>query len=109
MDFGVILDLETTGLDPATDKIIEIGLLEFGVEGDEEPFVIRSYGGLCDPGVPLSDEITRITGIKSSHVAGQKIDWTIFRSFLSRASIVIALNAEFYNAYVLNSQELDDL
>ena len=31
MDFGMIVDLETTGVDSEKDKIIEIGLLEFAV------------------------------------------------------------------------------
>lgn len=106
MDFGVILDLETTGLDPVTDKIIEIGLLEFGVEGEEEPSPIRSYGALNDPGIPLIEEITRITGIKTAHVQGQRIDWEVVRSFLGRASIVIAHNAEFDKAFVQNASEL---
>jgi DNA polymerase-3 subunit epsilon len=109
MDFGVILDLETTGLDPEKDKIIEIGLLEFAVEGDEEPSVVRSYGALCDPGVELTEEITRITGIKPSHVAGQSIDWAIVKSFLSRASIVIAHNAEFDRAFISRTEHLEGL
>jgi DNA polymerase-3 subunit epsilon len=109
MDFGVILDVETTGLDPATDKIIEIGLLEFAVEGEDEPCVTRSYGALNDPGIPLSEEVTRITGIKQAHVTGQRIDWNIVRDFLCRASIVIAHNAEFDKAFVLGSKELEGL
>ena len=31
MDKGLIVDLETTGLDAKVDKIIEIGIVEFGI------------------------------------------------------------------------------
>ncbi len=109
MDFGVVLDVETTGLDPNTDKIIEIGLLEFAVEGNEAPHVVRSYGGLQDPGVPLSEEITRITGIQTAHVAGQKIDWALVRRFLDRAQVIVAHNAEFDRAFIARVPELADL
>jgi len=100
MDFGLIVDLETTGLDPEAGRIIEIGLIEFAVEGDELPVVTRSYGALQDPGIPLPPEVTRITGIAPGHVVGQAIDWNIVASFFSRASIVIAHNAEFDRAFL---------
>jgi DNA polymerase-3 subunit epsilon/ATP-dependent DNA helicase DinG len=54
----IALDLETTGLDPATDTIIEIGAVRFRgkrVEGE--------YSQLVNPGRPLPAIITQITGI----------------------------------------------
>ena len=70
---GVVIDTETTGLDPDTSKIIEIGLVAFEYDPvSGQPIrVIGSYGGLEDPGHPLSKETTELTGITDAMVAGQ--------------------------------------
>lgn len=109
MDFGLIVDLETTGLDPEKDRIIEIGIIEFGLEGDQPPVVIRSYSGLEDPGQPLSPEITKITGLATAHVLGQKIDWDLVRDFFSRSEIVIAHNCDFDRSFLVRRKELTGL
>lgn len=109
MDFGLIVDLETTGLDPKTDRIIEIGIVEFAVEGDEPPQLTRCYGALQDPGRPLAEEITQITGLTDKVLAGQRIDWAIVRGFFEHAAIVIAHNMEFDRRFLECSGELGGL
>ncbi len=58
------LDLETTGLDSKTDRIIEIGAVRFanGKAGEE-------YSTFVNPGMPVPEHITRLTGITSEQVA----------------------------------------
>jgi DNA polymerase-3 subunit epsilon len=94
---GVIVDTETTGLDQDTDKIIEIGIVAFEYDPDtgQAYRVLESYGGLEDPGVPISAEITEITGITNDMVAGKRIDETRVARLLDGATIVIAHNARF--------------
>ncbi|GEM_PF-3224062 len=55
----IILDLETTGVDPETDKIIEIGAVKI-----KDLKVKEDFTTLIDPKRPLSPEIERITGIR---------------------------------------------
>ena len=62
----VALDLETTGLDPERDSIIEIGAVRM-CDGQ----VIDEYSQLVNPGVPLPREITDITGIRPEQLVGQ--------------------------------------
>lgn len=62
----VALDLETTGLDPARDRITEVGALRFDAEGRE----LAAWEQLVDPGVPIPPEIQRITGIADADVRG---------------------------------------
>jgi ATP-dependent DNA helicase DinG len=54
----VALDLETTGLEPDRDAIIEIGAIRF--KGDR---VEAEFSTLVNPGRKLSPFITRLTGI----------------------------------------------
>lgn len=56
---GVVIDVETTGLNRNEDKVIEIGLRRFlfnRENGDTEE-ADHIYQGLQDPGHPLSEEI----------------------------------------------------
>lgn len=109
MDFGLIVDVETTGLDAKQDKIIEIGIVEFCAAEGEAPAIVSCYGALNDPGFPITDEITRITGITNRQLAGQAIDWGYVRQAFERASIVIAHNAEFDRAFIEASGVLNGL
>lgn len=94
---GVIVDTETTGLNQDTDKIMEIGLVafEYDPETGQAYRVVESFGALEDPGMPITPEITEITGITNEMVAGQRIDDARVADLVSGASIVIAHNAKF--------------
>lgn len=61
----VFLDLETTGVDPAVDRITEIGCVKVSPEGPN--FV---YESLVNPGRPLSEEVEVLTGITTSMLIG---------------------------------------
>lgn len=110
MDFGLILDVETTGINPEEDKIIEIGLLEFGlIEGDGEPHIMNLYGALEDPGQPLSPEIQKLTGLNDAVLSGQRISWDYVRGLMQRAAIVVAHNAEFDRSFIERRPELAEV
>ncbi|MHC2623993.1 DNA polymerase-3 subunit epsilon [Bradyrhizobium huanghuaihaiense] len=93
---GVLVDVETTGLDPATDEIIELAMLTFHYSTDAS-FVApgESFDQLRDPGRPISPEITRLTGITDEMVAGRSIDRSAIDAFIADAALVIAHNAAF--------------
>jgi ATP-dependent DNA helicase DinG len=59
------LDLETTGLDPARDRVIEIGAVAFTPDK-----VTSTLERLVDPGRPVPDMILRLTGIKQEDLRG---------------------------------------
>ncbi len=54
----VALDIETTGLDPQKDRIIEIGAIRFNNTRIE-----KEWHSLINPGRPLPPFITQLTGI----------------------------------------------
>jgi DNA polymerase III epsilon subunit family exonuclease len=59
----VAIDLETTGLQPEQDAIIEIGALRFA--GDE---VLETFESFVSPGAPIPYRIQRLTGITSAQL-----------------------------------------
>jgi len=60
----VSLDLETTGLDPYKDAIIEIGAVKF--RGDE---ILDTFSTLINPGRSIPSKITDLTGLSDADVA----------------------------------------
>lgn len=101
MKIGLIIDTETTGLDPRTDEIIELAMLTFTFSPDGRVFdVVDVLSQLNDPGRPISPEITRLTGIDDDMVAGQSIEWNQVSRFAAPAIVIIAHNAGFDRPFV---------
>jgi DNA polymerase-3 subunit epsilon len=93
---GLVVDVETTGLDSRRDEIIEIAMTPFTYGLDGAVFSVdESFQGLRQPSEPISPEITAITGITNEMVAGQVIDPAAVAKFAAPASLVIAHNAAF--------------
>jgi DNA polymerase-3 subunit epsilon/ATP-dependent DNA helicase DinG len=59
----VSLDIETTGLDPKSDSIIEIGAVKFN-----ENRVLDEFSTLINPRKPINSFITNLTGITNAMV-----------------------------------------
>jgi DNA polymerase III subunit epsilon len=95
---GTFLDLETTGLDTATSKVIEVGAVPF--EYTKSGQIIRVLhdkiiSSLQDPGEPIPLEVVRITGITDEMVSGKSIDDEELQQLIMGSNIVIAHNAAF--------------
>jgi DNA polymerase III subunit epsilon len=62
----VILDLETTGMNIATDRIVEIALLKVNIDGSEEEKLMR-----INPEMPIPPEVSQIHGIYDEDVKNE--------------------------------------
>ena len=87
---GVLLDTETTGLDHVKDEIIEPGMVKFDYTGDGRIVGVDTFSAFNEPSVPISAEVTALTGITDEMVAGHRFDDTAIAAFAENAVIVIA-------------------
>lgn len=62
----ICLDCETTGLDPKTDRIIEIAVCKFTFDKIDE-----TYETLIDPGIPIPESTIEIHHISDDMVMGK--------------------------------------
>jgi DNA polymerase III subunit epsilon len=93
---GILFDVETTGLDQRKDQVIELGMIKFDYLPDGRIAGVRDvFTSFNEPSVPISVEVTALTGITDEKVAGQRIDEAAVASFVDDAVIVIAHNAGF--------------
>lgn len=98
---GVVVDVETTGLDPAKDLVIELALRRFRYDSRGRVLKIDAiHWWLEDPGSPLSEETERLTGLTDAGLAGKRIDDAEATRLLCSAGLVIAHNAAFDRKFV---------
>lgn len=93
---AAFIDLETTGLDPRKDEIIEVGVL-ITTFTNEDGFINIDFTNnqLQQPNKPISEEITKITGITNEDVKGKVIDWDLLKDQLINVDLIICHNAYF--------------
>ncbi len=93
-------DVETTGLDPKKNRIIEFGGVAFGDDGS----VLGKVSQLIDPGVPIPPKITAITGITSKMIREEGVRWDAFsdycKAWLDRAPVWCGQNIDFDRRFV---------
>lgn len=93
---GILLDVETTGLDQRDDEVIELGMVKFDYLPDGRIVGIRDvFSSFNEPTGTIPLEVTALTGITDEMVAGHHIEEATVSSFAEEAVIVIAHNASF--------------
>lgn len=72
-----VIDLETTGISPEADRIVEIGILKVFPDGETTRFRKR-----IKPGIKIPRDASQVHGITNHHVAGKPKFKAIARSIL---------------------------
>ena len=91
----IIIDLETTGLDPINDRIIEIGAIKIGKENKE-------YSSIIWQDIKLSEKISNITGISDEDIKKGKDEKNAINEFIDfRAEHkLVGYNINFENKFI---------
>ncbi|HSK69708.1 MAG TPA: PolC-type DNA polymerase III [Candidatus Limnocylindria bacterium] len=93
----IVFDVETTGLNPQADRVIEFGAVRF--EGGQ---VTDTFSMLVNPGMPLDPKVVKITGIKDYMLMGEPPAAEIlpkFMAFIGDCALA-AHNASFDMAFL---------
>jgi len=87
-----VLDLETTGFSPATEKITEIGIMKF--QGGK---VIDEFGCFVNPEKPIPARVIEVTNITDDMVKDAETIDRVFPKILDfiEGSVLVAHNADF--------------
>ncbi|HIE15850.1 MAG TPA: 3'-5' exonuclease [Bacteroidales bacterium] len=86
----VFFDLETTGLNTATDKIVQISIIKIFPDGKEE-----KYNFFVNPGIPIPEEATAIHGITNEMVKDKPLFSEIAKKI---ADIISGCDLAGYNS-----------
>ena len=98
---AVFLDIETTGLSYTQDKLIELGMVKFEYNRHGSIFrLLGDFSGYQDPGIPITEYITELTGINDDMVKGQKIQENAVANYLQDVDLIIAHNAQFDRTFL---------
>ncbi len=91
-DTLTFVDVETTGLSPLRDRIIEIGILRM-----EKGRIKKKFNSLVNPEITLPPEITMLTGITSEQLENAPVFSRIAPDIrqLLEGSMFVAHNAKF--------------
>jgi DNA polymerase III subunit epsilon len=93
---GILFDVETTGLDTATDEVVELGMVKFSYHPDGSiGSVLDSFSSLNEPTGPIPEAAVKLHGITHEMAAGHRIDGDAITAFASDAAVIIAHNAGF--------------
>jgi DNA polymerase-3 subunit epsilon len=90
-------DIETTGLDPKLDRIVEFGAIKFDRQG-----IMARYSTLINPEIPMPEEAGKINGISDAMLSGKPIIEETLPHFLKfiQNTVIIAHNAPFDCGFV---------
>lgn len=99
-----VADLETTGLDPATDRVCEIAWRDVRADGTGESLITQQT--LINPGIPIPPAASAIHHIVDADVAGAPALDSILPRFTTSPEglqvVYVAHNADFERGFLGN-------
>ena len=103
MKTALIVDVETTGLSPTRDEIIEFAGLSFAYDEEAQTIgqIIDTYSSLRKPSFSIPLEAQKVNHITDEMVRGQKLDDERILALFASADIVIAHNVKFDRPFLV--------
>ncbi|MBN2703101.1 MAG: 3'-5' exonuclease [Pontiellaceae bacterium] len=94
----IAFDLETTGIRPSADRIVEIGAVKF-----EGSCPLEGYGTLVNPRCPIPVEASAVNGITDEMVCGKPLIGDVLSDFADFCGDLplVAHNAPFDYKFLL--------
>ena len=103
----IAFDIETTGLDPINDRIVEIGAVLF-----ENRIPVSNFGTLIKSDKKISADATKVNNISNDMISNAPLEIAVYPKFveflgeaLSGNVIICAHNAQFDISFLKNTLE----
>jgi DNA polymerase-3 subunit epsilon len=99
----IAFDLETTGIKPKEDRIVEIGAVLF-----DGSLAVKGYGTLVNPGVPIPPDASAVNGISDEMVRDKPCIADVLGDFAGFCGDLplVAHNAPFDFKFLLEGIQL---
>ncbi len=99
---GGCIDVETTGLSPNNDEVIELALVLFfyNRKTGEITEVLDGYTGLREPDCSISRGASKVHGLTKRKLRGKELDNKRILALLKQADFLISHNARFDYSFV---------
>lgn len=93
-----VVDLETTGAKSDCDRIIEIAVVQATLKDG----IQKTYTDLIDPQIPLTEQITQLTGLTDAKLVGSESADKVLPKYLPtlQTGILTAHNIGFDHAFL---------
>ena len=105
MKRALIVDTETTGLDPATSEIVEIGAVVYSIEHQS---IVRCFSDIVHTDANPAEQINRIPAAllveQPDQVSPTNAAW---HESLDEADVIVAHNADFDRGFLASEGWLD--
>lgn len=100
----ICVDLETTGTDPKTCEVVQVGGVEVDTSVDDDWSSTTTKAMLCSVHEPIPEEATAVHGITDDDVEGRRTFGEVAKSvveWLDTADIVVTFNGSTYDLPII--------
>lgn len=104
----IVFDIETTGLNHYVDKVIEFGGVVLRKNPEGKKFIIsEEVQMIINPGRPITEDITKITGITNEMIQAEGVAYPIFQEKMvemftdtGEPTLIMAYNTQFDMSFI---------
>ncbi len=96
---GGCIDVETTGLDPQHDEVVELAVVLFSYCHNGITGIVDIYSGLREPAVPINASAYSAHGLSMNELKGERLDEKRIEAMIRQADFLVSHNAEFDRSF----------